>query len=185
MKASSRAITITASLWLLMGATGATEAPETQAVGAKAAAALKGNLMAALGKALAEGGVPEAIRVCARDAMELTEESGKVDAAILSIERRTDRWRNPGNRADEVDLKAINAFREDPRLQEWSQAEAEGILRYYQPLRIAAACIQCHGQRDEFPAEVVKLLKKNYPEDRAIGYKEGELRGVIRVRLKE
>lgn len=176
---------LVAGTGLLMwgGAVGATALPPEE-IGARAAAALKGNLMAALGKALAEGGVPEAIRVCSRDAVELTQESGKVHEAVVSVGRRTDRWRNAKNRADEGDLKVIEAFRQDPKLQEQVQEESEEVIRYYQPLRTAAACLQCHGDPESFSPEVKTLLEDIYPEDRATGLKEGDLRGVIRVRIR-
>lgn len=170
---------------LLMTGTVKAGNQKSEDVAAKAAATLKSKLMAALGKALEQGGVTEAIQVCSRDAMELTREAGKVDPAVLSIDRRTDRWRNPKNKADEGDRKAIGAFRENPKLTQITQQESEGVLRYYQPLRINAACLQCHGKPEAFPPEVRKLLKETYPMDRATGYKVGDLRGVIRVRVSK
>lgn len=154
-----------------------------QEVAARAATALKGNLMAALGKALAEGGVPEAVRVCSQSAMEITEQSGKVDPAVVAIDRRTDRWRNPANRPDAADTKALAVFRDDKDKQDWLVEESEEVIRYYQPLRTAAACLQCHGEPQTFSPELKSLLKETYPDDRATGFKEGDLRGVIRVRV--
>lgn len=161
----------------------AAPAPTTEALGASAAKELKKNLMGALSTALGKGDIAEAIDVCSTQAMPLTEKSAKISPSIRSIHRRTDKARNPANQADRLDQKAMQQFREDRSLSESSVPELEAITRYYQPLRIAPMCLTCHGDPDTFSDEVKKALQSNYAEDRATGYKEGELRGVIQVRI--
>lgn len=158
--------------------------PSVETAGASAAMELKKNLMGALGSALQKGDIAGAIEVCSTQAMPLTEKSAQVDPAVRSIHRRTDQWRNPANRADRLDKQAMQQFREDRSLSEWSVPESEAITRYYQPLRILPMCLSCHGDPDTFSDEVIESLGTHYAEDRATGYKEGELRGVIQVRIE-
>lgn len=40
-----------------------------------------------------------------------------------------------------------------------------------------AACLACHGEKDSRP----EFIKEKYPDDRAYGFKKGDLRGVISV----
>jgi hypothetical protein len=164
---------------------GATHEEHAGKVGQVAAAALKKNLMGALIQALQDGGVPAAIEVCSAKAMDLTKKSGEIDPAVISIERRTDRWRNPENQADQVDLEVMAAFMKDKELKELTRKESEEVTRYYQPLRMMSLCLQCHGDPVSFSKEVRQALEKHYPKDRAFGYKEGDLRGVIQVRIKQ
>lgn len=155
-----------------------------EVAGRQAADALKKNLMGALMKALSDGGVSAAIEVCSAQAMDLTKKSGEMDPAVISIERRTDRWRNPGNKADTTDREVMEAFRKDKELKELTRKESEEVTRYYQPLRTMSLCLQCHGDAEKYSQEVRQVLEKHYPQDRATGYTEGELRGVIQVRIK-
>jgi hypothetical protein len=157
--------------------------PAVETAGASAAMALKKNLKGALSAALREGDIAGAIRICSTQAMPLTEKSATVEPAVLSIHRRTDRWRNPANQADPLDTKAMQQFRKDKALGQWTITESAEVTRYYQPLRIQPMCLTCHGDPATFTNEVRKALGSHYSEDRATGYKEGELRGVIQVRV--
>ena len=43
----------------------------------------------------------------------------------------------------------------------------------------AAVCLKCHGT--ELTADVVDALNNAYPEDKATGYQEGDIRGAFVV----
>ena len=45
------------------------------------------------------------------------------------------------------------------------------------PIYMERACLSCHGDRDKRPDFIIK----KYPEDRAYGFKDGDLRGIITV----
>jgi hypothetical protein len=159
--------------------------PGVEDLGASAASELKKNLMGALKQELARGNIAGAIEVCATKALPLTAKSGEIDPSILTVHRRTDRWRNPANQADQLDAEAMQRFREDTTLQALTLSESEQVARYYQPLRIMPMCLACHGDPDTFAQEVTSALQISYADDRATGYEEGELRGVIQVRIQK
>jgi hypothetical protein len=45
-------------------------------------------------------------------------------------------------------------------------------------------CLACHGSPKQFDVAVADLLREKYPDDRAVGYKVGDLRGAVSVRVK-
>jgi hypothetical protein len=40
-------------------------------------------------------------------------------------------------------------------------------------------CLSCHGDLNTISPEVKEVLKKEYPQDRATGYKINDLRGAV------
>ena len=136
-------------------------------------------------KAAIKGAGPEAaLSVCKDVAMPLTEGTSE-KFEDLSITRVTDKPRNPANTADEADIAALARFRAamaegKPLAKLIVPAEGEPA-RYYRPLMIADVCLKCHGDRDAMSDKLRTLIDASYPEDKAIGYKLGDLRGLIRV----
>jgi len=53
--------------------------------------------------------------------------------------------------------------------------------RYYAPIIVKEACLNCHGPRESLPNTLTKTLDKLYPDDLAHGYTLGDLRGAFRV----
>lgn len=82
--------------------------------------------------------------------------------------------------------------------QEKAGAEAVGLMetsavveeqdgrwfRYMKAIPTQAMCLQCHGQADDMSEEVKAILAKEYPEDSAIGYRVGDIRGAISIKQK-
>lgn len=160
------------------------------AQGRQAAGALFRNLMGRLGEAQAAGGTVAAMQVCAAEAQELTGQTAEALAkqGIRSIRRIGVRTRNPQNRQDSVDEAMIRHF-----LAGWSAGSTTpptgklvhlqntDEIRYYHPVPMAASCLACHGS----PADIAPLtrsaLAKLYPQDKAVGFAEGDLRGAVVV----
>lgn len=57
-------------------------------------------------------------------------------------------------------------------------------FRYMKAIPTQTMCLQCHGQPYQIPDNVKALLAKNYPEDQAVGYSAGELRGAVSIKMK-
>ncbi|MDO9052088.1 MAG: DUF3365 domain-containing protein [Methylotenera sp.] len=57
-------------------------------------------------------------------------------------------------------------------------------FRYMKAIPTQAMCLQCHGGTDNIQPTVQALLKQLYPNDLAVGYKVGEIRGAISVKEK-
>jgi len=50
------------------------------------------------------------------------------------------------------------------------------------PIMVQLKCLLCHGSSDQIPESIRLMLKEQYPFDRAIGYKTGELRGAVSIK---
>lgn len=93
----------------------------------------------------------------------------------------SERARNPANQADADQMEAIRHFRAQPQARErlTAHVDAQG-RRFYQyatPTWTEAYCLHCHGRPEDAPA----AIRQRY--DLAYGYREGELRGILSVRL--
>jgi Protein of unknown function (DUF3365) len=55
-------------------------------------------------------------------------------------------------------------------------------FRFMKPIMVQSKCLLCHGSSDQIPESIRIMLKKQYPFDRAIGYKAGELRGAVSIK---
>jgi hypothetical protein len=145
---------------------------------------LKEALSAELKAALQSGGVPAAIEVCRKVADPITAEVS-ADASDVHISRTALRFRNPGN-APDADSRAI--------LEQWEAHVAEtgqtpepvvtrteASIIVHAPIRLETNCLTCHGEPESFAPEVSAALARLYPEDQAVGFKVGDLRGAFRV----
>ncbi|MBU0678495.1 MAG: DUF3365 domain-containing protein [Verrucomicrobia bacterium] len=56
---------------------------------------------------------------------------------------------------------------------------------YYKPLIVQPICLQCHGDPETFSPAVRTILEERYPEDNAVGYRAGDLRGLIKVKMTD
>jgi diguanylate cyclase (GGDEF)-like protein/PAS domain S-box-containing protein len=89
--------------------------------------------------------------------------------------------RNPGNQADRFELAAMDWFRAHPDASERMESIVDdtgtGYLLYTAPIKIEPVCLKCHGRREDAP----QSIQDKYTE--AFGYRLGDLRGVVSVKL--
>ena len=90
----------------------------------------------------------------------------------------SDRPRNPDNKADPIESEAIKYFRSNPKESELLIKRENGQRMFYaSPVRIKKHCLKCHGEREKAPP----WIQAKY--DGAYGYKEGDLRGVVSIKI--
>jgi hypothetical protein len=161
--------------------------PETRAevarIGEEAAQTLRVSLAGRLMRAIESGGPEAAIDVCALEALPLTDSIARA-AQGVSVKRTSTRVRNPQNAPDSLELLALHWFEDQDGsdLRPNSLVQMAGTdFRYYSPLRISALCLNCHGAADELSPAVREALRRRYPDDEAVGYRDGEFRGLVRV----
>jgi EAL domain-containing protein (putative c-di-GMP-specific phosphodiesterase class I)/GGDEF domain-containing protein len=103
----------------------------------------------------------------------------------FEIKQTSDRYRDPKNKPNIYDLQAINFFKKHPDKEEYFNLKTidnKEYLFYAYPLITEKSCLKCHGPVNEIPKPLYEKLVKYYGK-KAFGYKEGELRGVISIRL--
>lgn len=136
---------------------------------------------------MADEGVPGAVDFCARAALELTD---SLVAAYpgANVKRTSTRIRNPRNAPDALENDALiwfDSVHSATGTLPASLVQVAGSeeVRFYRPLVVAPFCTECHGAPAALDPAVRALLVERYPDDQAVGYEAGELRGVIRVSL--
>ena len=93
----------------------------------------------------------------------------------------SDRPRNPENRADPDELRAMDWFRRNPTASEYVQdirnAEGQPYFHFAAPIWVEPYCLQCHGRRDAAPPAVAQTYGDAYD------YRVGDLRGVMSIKI--
>ncbi|WP_457679999.1 Tll0287-like domain-containing protein [Thermovibrio sp.] len=163
------------------------EEKEVVSIGNMAVKRLMTELKTNLGMALKEGGFPKAIDFCASRAQELTEKVNR-ELVVVKVKRVSDKYRNPKDKPTPQDLKVIKELKEDlkkGKLPKYVIRKEGNYFVYYKPILVAPFCLNCHGEPTRMSPEVLRVLKEKYPNDKALGYKAGELRGVFKVTIPQ
>lgn len=146
-------------------------------------------LRQALQSAMEEGGPVNALGVCKVEAVPISETISTEEGLLVG--RTALKVRNQGNAPDAWEEATLAAFQtrldaEEPLkdLDAWTvvtDADGHRTFRYMKAIGTMPLCLKCHGRRldEDVAAEVARL----YPEDRAVGFKAGDLRGAFTVRL--
>ncbi len=136
-------------------------------------------LVTNLTQKIADSGTVGAMAFCNIEALPLTKKMEEKYG--VKIKRVTDKNRNPENEANETERKYIEMYRQQILKKEELKATMhDGI--FYAPLVTNAMCLQCHGEKGkDIKPEVVAKISELYPNDKATGYKENEIRGLLRI----
>jgi hypothetical protein len=97
----------------------------------------------------------------------------------VRIGRTSMKLRNSENTSPDWAEKSVADLVEEPVAVALPKNELGMLL----PIHLQAKCIACHGAIDTIAAPVKKALATNYPNDTAIGYFEGDLRGYFWVEV--
>ena len=175
-------------LFLLGLATSASFAelkPDPAKAGPEIISEASARLIAALTDAIAKHGPASSIGVCSERAPEIATAVGKAHGVILR--RASEKPRNPRNAANDTEKAILKTFNASIGKTESPKAHAitrpDGSTTFVAPIVLAnPLCLQCHGMpdRDVAPATLT-AIRTLYPNDKAYGYKVGELRGLWSV----
>ncbi len=141
-------------------------------------------LRSELGTAL-KSGIVGAIGNCQTLSPDLATNAS--DEFGFEVSRTGLRLRNPENAPDEWEQKVLQLFQTkmasgvDPaKLDHYeiiTTAEGDKLFRYMRPIVMGELCLACHGT--DVKQEVKAEIARYYPEDKALGFKLGELRGAF------
>lgn len=139
-------------------------------------------VLSELTRELTEGGPALAVQVCHMSATALINRIGRDEG--IAAGRTSARLRTPSNapRAWAAPIVARHADRRAAGIDGFvvDLGERVGVMR---PIAHRAGCSPCHGLEEQLNPRVRAELKNRYPVDRAIGFKEGDLRGWIWVEV--
>ncbi len=133
--------------------------------------ALAAELMGELTAALDAGDPSAAIGVCREKAPSVA--AHVFELYGVEIGRTSHRLRNPANVAPAWAAAYVADLVEDPTYVAGPNGEFGALL----PVRLKAECQMCHGGAEEIGVEIMAALAENYPDDQAMGFAEGDLRG--------
>jgi hypothetical protein len=144
-------------------------------------------LSARLKQKVKEGGIQGAIGYCNVNAYTLTDSISKVNNVI--IRRVSENVRNLANRPDTIESNVIAEYEKQIKAKSALKptvVEVDGKARFMAPIVLQPMCLNCHGTP-------VKHINKNdlanirelYPDDEAINYKAGDLRGIWSITFLE
>ena len=146
-------------------------------------AVLGKNLMGTIQKK----GTLEALEFCNVKAYPLTDSMAVVHNA--SIKRVSDKPRNQKNKANSEELEYIKTFKTLVASEKEISPivkETEDDVHVYYPIVTNTMCLQCHGKPEtNIKTNVLKTLTLLYPEDKAKGYSENQVRGIWNVSFKK
>lgn len=146
------------------------------------------SLKSVLVKEMQTNGIVAAVSVCSDTAQLLTNNYG-VNKGIY-IKRVSFKHRNTNNKPDEFEIKALKYFeklKSSGKLNESSEfigiINLDGVinLRYLKPIIVQAPCLGCHGSSEQISTDVITILQKKYPNDKATDYQLGDLRGAVSI----
>lgn len=104
------------------------------------------------------------------------------------VGRTSLKTRNPANAPDAWEAEVLKAFAarkaagEDPaKMEAWTTVEENGTeqFRYMKAIPTASLCLTCHGTNVD--PELRAHLDALYPDDAAVGYNEGDIRGAFTI----
>ena len=156
------------------------QAKEAKAVIKRLATGLQTELKAAKAERGPGGAVKDCQQLAPQIAAELKEETG------WEIRRTALKVRNPKNRPRPQELLVLQAYAaraaRGEALAEMESAqvevrEGERGVHFMKAIPVQEACLGCHGS--ELAPGVAEALSAAYPEDQAVGFAEGDLRGAF------
>lgn len=139
-----------------------------------------------LQRAMQQGGIDSALLYCNLRAYPITDSLSLVHHA--AIKRVSTKVRNPRNKADELATFMAKGFGID--VSEGKAITPKLVLKddsvlFFKPIITQPLCLTCHGTPGkEVAFSTDSSIQKLYPRDKAVGYKNNEVRGVWRIAFK-
>ena len=144
-----------------------------------------------LKKQIELGGAESAIAVCKQVAPALASEYSKNGRVVKRVSLKA---RNVTQGTPDVWEKSVLDSFEVGQQQGKSLAEMEFSevtsdadgrwFRYMKAIPTQAMCLQCHGQSADISSSMRKLLSDEYPQDKAVGFSTGQVRGAMSIKYQ-
>jgi len=184
-----RTRSVLAAAMLLSVASANAQEPAWVGEARKVAGSVPPKLLAVLTEEIGKNGPEGAILVCRDKAPQLAKAAS--DETGWSVRRVSLRNRNPRAVPDGWERAALEDFDrraasgESATTLEKAEIVTEGgkqSYRYMRALPTQPLCLNCHGSPEQLTPAVLEKLKALYPDDKAVGYRPGDIRGAITIR---
>jgi hypothetical protein len=137
-------------------------------------------------KIIGEKGFPDAISYCNERAYAIT----NTYADSMTVRRTALRYRNQENRPDSLESSVLKAMEEQMKTAatpgiKLVRNNSTGEIHFFKPIMLQPLCFNCHGVPEkQIQKTTLARIQELYPDDRAINFKEGDLRGVWHIVFK-
>ena len=134
-------------------------------------------------------GLEGAAGFCAYKANEIEQGVNSKLAPNISIKRVSLKNRNPNNYPSGYDLIKLIQFKEKEQynipIKDISLYERESYWIAYKPIYVKKVCLKCHGDDKNLNKQAYKIIEQKYPQDKAVDYKLGDLRGAFVIKINK
>lgn len=135
-------------------------------------------------KAIGSYGMEGAITFCKENALLITD----IYADSVVIKRAAMRYRNPANQSDSLESVVMEEMERQlvsgrPTVKVIRSSSSD--IHFFKPILLQAMCLNCHGTPGkQIQTPTLARIQQLYPDDRAVNFKEGDLRGVWHIIFK-
>lgn len=174
----------------LLSAQGASAADEPWMADARTVAtAVPPKLLQVLTDAIAKSSAADAVTVCQDTAPKMAKAASEQSG--WQVRRVSLRNRNPTAVPDAWERETLEDFDRRAAAGEAPASLERGTMqivdgkplqRYMRALPTQGLCLSCHGPADQLAPGVAERLKVLYPDDRAVGYSLGQIRGAMTLK---
>ena len=142
------------------------------------------SMLAEVGKNMKEGGVVQAAPYCHAHASELTKQMAEENG--VTIKRTSHKLRNLENAPNDEEQKILDDYlaliADKMALTPVVEKDKQGNVHFYAPIMLQQKCTVCHGVKGEtLKEEHYEIIKTLYPDDQAIGFADGDFRGIWHI----
>ncbi|WP_299461375.1 DUF3365 domain-containing protein [uncultured Microscilla sp.] len=141
-----------------------------------------------LKQAMRQGGVRQAVPYCNANALPITQQIAQKYGA--QVRRTSIRNRNAKNAPTAHEKLIIQQYAQQltagKKLKPMVSQLPNGNTMFNAPILLRASCLNCHGTVGQHITETdYQVIQSLYPNDKAIGYKVAELRGIWSVTFEK
>ena len=182
-----------AALWLSCNATaqgqGVGQVVDPLGEMREVAAAMPPKMIKVLNDEIEKSGFANAISVCREKAPAMAKQTS--EAKNMQIRRVSLRNRSPNAVPDAWERQVLEDFDkradagESPGTLEVSKefvVDGKRMVRYMKALPTQAECLACHGTDKHMNEDALARIRELYPDDKATGFRPGQIRGAITMK---
>ena len=164
-------------------------AADTEQLTQKSRAAVKalgGELKSTLQASMKASGPIDSVSMCQVKAPEIANKISQSEG--MKVARTSLKYRNQANKPDAWEKSVLEKFEqrkakgEAVKTMEYSElTEHNGkkVFRYMKAIPTSEVCLTCHGSN--VPQPIASKINSLYPDDKATGFKKGDIRGAFSI----
>lgn len=148
--------------------------------------ALGSELKSTLQASMKANGIIETISVCNIMAPKISQKVSAEQA--MTVTRTSVKYRNPKNKPDDWEKSVLEKFEQRKKngeavntleFSQLTELNGKNVFRYMKAIPTDDVCLNCHGNNVSQP--FVYKINSLYTDDKAIGFKKGDIRGAFSV----